>query len=98
MKVIHNSEEAIVIDLVTEDELWQRLYDGQIQYGDRVPGKLVVKEKESTLFVYVPKLIPDGKTFREHLKKERKTIDYQDFLIMNDAMREVFRYKTELLP
>ena len=98
MKVVAESDDAVVIEFITEDDIWEGVYNKWINYGDELYGKIVIQPHQALLYIYIPKLIRDGKEFKEHLTREKKTIDFDDFLIMNKAIQEINAPLYELLP
>ena len=98
MKVIHSDNGVTVIEFLSDEELWELVYDDKLNIGDEVPTKLVVQEIESYLTVSTPKIIEDQGIKLEHTKREKMRIDYRDFMLMNRTLKQIFDYKSSLLP
>ena len=98
MRIIHSDDTVTVIELISDEEIWELVYNKEISIGDEIPSKLVVQNAESYLTVSTPKLINDEGVVIEHTKRERMTIDFRDFVLMNRTLKQIFDYKSCLLP
>ena len=88
--IIGQSDKGVCIEVRTEEDLWQNLYNKEIAYGDEVLLKLVVTPKEITYVIGIPKLIRgENNLWCDHLTVNKPKADHLDALIMNKAIYEI---------
>ncbi len=102
MKVIQSNGESVAIEVMTEAEVWEAVKNGSGNLGDDYPGKVILTQKDGflliTFIVYIPKIIKEGKNTRDHIKKEKRRVDFVDALLMNRTLQQIFDYRLGILP